>query len=160
MHMKNELEHLQDAEPAVPTEPAPQRRRRRVPLPPRPVIDFTIVEPHHAAIHGRLENWGIWSRGRYSPGSAPGFARYRSPSVVDRYGRVLAAPKSEPLDIGDARRIGAAVSLLPEPHRKALNWFYLQRSSPMQGCQDVGTTMWGLQLLIRDGRQMLVNRNF
>lgn len=134
------------------------RRPRHVPRPPRVIVDFSVIEPHQAAIHARLENWATWSRGRYAPASAPGFERYSSPSVVDRYGRVMAQPKQQPLDMGDARRIGAAVTLLPEPHRKALSWFYLRGTSPKNGCEYVGATMQHLYRLIHDGRQMLINR--
>ncbi|PZP92658.1 MAG: hypothetical protein DI587_31370 [Variovorax paradoxus] len=136
----------------------PPRHRRRDPRPPRVIVDFSVIAPHQAVMHARLENWATWSRGRYAPASAPGFERYQSPSVVDRYGRVMAQPKQQPLDVGDARRIGAAVTLLPEPHRKALGWFYVRGTSPKNGCMEVGATMEHLYRLIQDGRQMLINR--
>lgn len=144
---------------AVPAEPVPQRQRRREPRPPRPVYDFSVVDPRHREIHMRLENWAIWARTRYAPASAPGFERYQSPSVVDRHGRVLAQRRPTAVDPIDAQRIAAAVHLLPEPHRKALNWFYLKGTSPKRGCEEVGATMEYLHRLIHDGRQMLVNRS-
>jgi len=58
----------------------------------------------------------------------------------------------------DAMRIAKAVAALPVPHRSAVNWAYVRPVSPRRACQAIGTTMEGLALLLRDGRQMLLNR--
>jgi DNA-directed RNA polymerase specialized sigma24 family protein len=58
----------------------------------------------------------------------------------------------------DAQRIAKAVGHLPEPHRKALHWSYIRPVNPRRAASDLGTTLDGLALLVRDGRQMLVNR--
>jgi DNA-directed RNA polymerase specialized sigma24 family protein len=58
----------------------------------------------------------------------------------------------------DAAQIAKAVATLPVKHRSALNWHYVKPVSPKRACQALGESMEGLALLVRDGRQILINK--
>jgi DNA-directed RNA polymerase specialized sigma24 family protein len=62
------------------------------------------------------------------------------------------------VDHADARKIATGVAMLPQPHREALQWNYIYGGSPTKARKRLGVTSDGLMLLIRDGRQMLINR--
>ena len=118
-------------------------------------IDFHRVEEKHAEIHKRLQNWAQWANGSEPRGVSPMFRLYRSTA------RARGAESSwngVAVDGPDASRLARYIGLLPEPHRKALNWSYLKPVNPRRAACELGTTLEGLALLVRDGRQMLVNR--
>lgn len=119
-------------------------------------IDFHAVDPKHAEIDRRLTNWGRWCNGSGGPSSSPMFRLFRSPARVRAdYGTNV----SVPVDKSDAIRLSKAVIALPAPHRAAINWSYVRPVNPRRAAAAIGTTLEGLMLLVRDGRQMLVNRN-
>ena len=119
----------------------------------REYVDFHEVSEAHGPIHARLQNWARSLHSKAGRSAAPMFRGYQSPAVA-RWDQQAAMP----VDQGDARRIGVAVSGLPEPHRKALHWSYVLQSSPTAGRRYVGCTAEQLQRYVVDGRQMLVNR--
>ena len=47
---------------------------------------------------------------------------------------------------------------LPEKHRRALEWSYCNARNPARIASDLGVSLAGLADLIREGRQMLANR--
>ena len=47
---------------------------------------------------------------------------------------------------------------LPVNHRLALSWAYIKCSSPGKAARSLGLSLQGLRDMVRDGRQMLVNR--
>jgi hypothetical protein len=119
-------------------------------------IDFHAVEPKHADVHVRLENWARWSRGRGSGGnSSPMFRLYRPPqhwrNTAESVGHVNAL---------DAAEIQKAMPALPMKHRLALAWCYIVRNNPAKAAAQMGESLPGLALLIRDGRQMLINHGY
>lgn len=116
-------------------------------------IDFHQVEPHQREIDQRLLNWGKWCNGGDAPAVSPMFRMCPPPP------RVRADVKPTTVDSGDACKIAKAVSALPAPHRAAVNWAYVKPTTPLKACRALGTTMAGLALLLRDGRQMLINRD-
>ena len=118
-------------------------------------IDFHAVEAKHAAIHDRLLNWARWCNGSGGPSQSPMFRLFVSPARA-RAGEV--AHFSIPVDKSDAIRIAKAVIALPDGHRAAVQWAYVKPVSPRRAASNIGTTLTGLALLVRDGRQMLVNR--
>ena len=61
-------------------------------------------------------------------------------------------------DILKAQRTEKAVSKLPEKHRYAVRWCYVHRGHPAKAAKKAGVTIDGLYKLVRDGRQMLINR--
>ena len=119
----------------------------------RDYVDFHEVSAAHEVIHARLQNWAASVQGRHRNSVAPMFRDYRSPARA----RDQIEAKC-PIDYGDARRIGAAVTMLPTRNRMAIQWSYVLRSSPTAGRKYVGCTTDELQQYVIDARQMLVNR--
>jgi DNA-directed RNA polymerase specialized sigma24 family protein len=114
-------------------------------------IDFFYVAPHQQEIHKRLENWSRDCFSGKGGSASPMFRLYR-PDNFER------TPSTIPTDHADARKIAKGVAALPESHRMALHWNYLQGGSPTKARQRIGCTLEGLMLYIGDGRQMLINR--
>jgi hypothetical protein len=115
-------------------------------------VDFHVVDEKHEVIHKRLENWARWAHGGGGNGHvSPMFRLYRP----DNYER---GPISTPVDGTDAQRIAKGVAHLPLPHRQAINWNYISPTNPRRACQNIGTSLEGLAVLVRHGRTMLVNR--
>jgi DNA-directed RNA polymerase specialized sigma24 family protein len=121
----------------------------------RDAIDFHAVEEKHQEIHQRLVNWALWCNGRESGAMAPmwrmSVSTARAKGAEHTWATVC-------IDRMDAQRIQKAVTHLPEGHRDALNWSYVKPINPKRQAAIMGTTLVGLSLLVRDGRQMLVNR--
>jgi DNA-directed RNA polymerase specialized sigma24 family protein len=114
-------------------------------------IDFFYVAPQQQEIHKRLENW---AQSHFSAGgssASPMFRLYRP----DNYER--GAP-AIPVDSQDAHKIAKGVHALPDKHRHALNWNYIEGGSPTKARQKLGVTLDGLMSLITDARTMLINR--
>lgn len=123
----------------------------------RPHTDFNTVPEHQGAIHIRLENWGRWCYGAGHAQMSPMFRMYRSSETfASGYG---ALTSSAPVDTADAARVAKGVIALPEDHRHALSWYYVNRGSPMRACRRIGCGMEHLARLVVDGRTMLANRN-
>lgn len=119
---------------------------------PRQAVDFAYVEEKHRAIHERLEEWAIWVKPRRHSSIHPMFRQYRSPpSWVQTETRMSIDPLM-------AQATEKAVTALPNYHRAAVQWCYVFRSNPRKVCKALGVSHEGLGLLIRDGRQMLINR--
>lgn len=114
-------------------------------------VDFFYVAPHHAEMHKRLENWAQSHFSGGGPATSPMFRLYRA----DNYERP--AP-SIPVDTHDAVKIAKGVQALPDKHRRAINWNYIEGGSPHKVRQKLGVTMEGLMSLITDARTMLINR--
>ena len=118
-------------------------------------IDFHTVEAHQREIDERLRNWGRWCNGTPVSLTSPMFRMTPPPPRVRGE---MAYQSAYPVDKMDAQAIGKAVAALPASHRAAVNWCYVKPVGPKRACQEIGTTMDGLALLLRDGRQMLINR--
>lgn len=118
-------------------------------------IDFHAVEPHQREMDRRLENWGRWCNGSYAPLTSPMFRMTPPPPRVRGE---MAYQSADSVDRMDAQAIAKAVAQLPEKHRAAINWHYVKPVSPKRACQSIGVGMDGLAELVRDGRQMLINR--
>lgn len=120
----------------------------------RDAIDFFVVEDHQLAIHLRLENWSrcvtvYWARGAQHPMWAKSRSNARQWHEPDLM---------EPTNTLDGHKIEKAVAQLPIPHRDALRWNYVHRGGPLHAARKLGVTKDGLLRLVRDGRQMLINR--
>ena len=120
-------------------------------------IDFHAVEEKHLAIHGRLVNWGTWCNGSTASSTSPMFRLYIASAQARSHDGVTYGVSS--VDRLDATAIAKAVAALPESHRSAVNWCYVRPVSPKRAAQSIGTSLDGLMQLLRDGRQMLINRN-
>jgi hypothetical protein len=117
-------------------------------------VDFNYVEPAHRDIDAWLINWARWSMNRAGNSSSPMFRQYRSTDANQVYGSLAA----EPIDVIKAQAAQKAVTHLPQRNRLAISWCYIRRNNPRQAAQSFGESIEGLALLIRNGRQMLVNR--
>lgn len=120
----------------------------------RPYVDFSHVEPKHAEIDGRLINWARWCVNKAAGGQSPMFRMYRSTDIWSPPD----VGTAKPVDAIDAARIQVAVTKLPTPHRLAVSWSYIKRSNPRKAARELGHSLEGLALLVRDARQMLMNR--
>lgn len=118
-------------------------------------LDFHIVEKHQRDIDARLRNWGLWCNGSEASITSPMFRMTPPPPRV----RGEMAYAANTVDRLDAAKVGKAVAALPKYHRGALNWAYVKPVSPARACEALDTNMEGLARLLRDGRQMLINRN-
>lgn len=115
------------------------------------MVDFHAVEEHQRGIDKRLHNWALSCNSGGPPAVSPMFRLYRPDNWERGTTRV-------PVDHSDAVRIAKGVAALPIKHRKAINWAYLKPVNPRRACQEIGVSMDDLALLLRDGRQMLINR--
>lgn len=121
----------------------------------RDLIDFFVVEDHQLDMHVRLENWSRWVEHRMRQGGKqnPMWANTRSNA------RQWHDPElREPTNELDGQAMEKAVALLPIPHRDAIRWSYVWRGGPLHMARRLGVTKDGLMRLVRDGRQMLMNR--
>lgn len=117
-------------------------------------VDFFVIEDHQIAIHDRLENW----------------ARYvASKGIVWQQGPIWKLGKSNsrqwdvpelrpPVNQLDGADMEIAVRALPEKQRDALRWNYVYRGGALHAARRLGVTKEGLLMLVRSGRQMLINR--
>lgn len=123
---------------------------------PRKYVDLSSVPPSQWAMHDRLQNWALWSRG--SPGriakASPMFNLYRSSEAKRAYGEETTVP----IDHKDATRVAVGVTALPDKHRRAIHWCYLHPRDAMGQARELGVNLEGLSELIRHGRQMLINK--
>jgi hypothetical protein len=117
------------------------------------MIDFNRVELKHADINEKLENWARWVTPGRQSWVSPMFKQYRS-KAWQWHPREF-SDRARPLE---AAAMETAVSGLPEKHRYAIRWAYVWRSSPATAMRALGVSNEGLLLLLRDGRQMLINR--
>lgn len=118
----------------------------------RDAIDFHLVPDHQLAIHWRLVNWSRWCNGRPGNNCSPMFRGYRSTDV-------WSAPEiGTPVDKLDAAKVAKAVVALPEKHRAAVNWHYVKPVAPMRAARELAVSLAELAQLVRDGRQMMINR--
>jgi DNA-directed RNA polymerase specialized sigma24 family protein len=57
----------------------------------------------------------------------------------------------------DAVAVQKVMKDIPQRHRIAVQWCYVQRNNPLKACQSLGVSKHGLMELIITGRQMLIN---
>lgn len=112
-------------------------------------VDFEFIEAAHANIHKRLVNWGRWCRGRPQSQVAPMFRLYRSDEHWE------GQEPSIPVDKVDALKIAKGVSMLPQPHMRSLNWFYVSPCPPKRAAIALETNLPGLARFVTDGRKLL-----
>lgn len=117
--------------------------------------DFAFVPEDQLAMHARLENWGRSCNGGRSSSTSPMFRQFVPARHWD--GGYCVATRA-PCDRQDAVKVGRAVFGLPEPHRLALHWYYVQKTSVSQGRRAVCCTAESLAMYVIDARTMLINR--
>lgn len=119
----------------------------------RDQIDFFVVEHHQLKIHARLENWSRWCRNGPVSRVSPMFRLYRSTEVWARDDPPI------PVDSLDATKMQKEVAKLPRPHAGAIQWQYVNPwMVPARAARGLGVTLHELCKLVRDARQILMNR--
>lgn len=121
----------------------------------RETVDFHRVEEGHLAIDARLQNWARWCNGSSVSNTSPMFRLVPPPPRVRGD---IGFWAGAPVDKLDAAKMAKAVAALPAAHRASINWHYIKPVSPRKACQAIGCSMEGLGQLVRDARQMLINR--
>ena len=125
----------------------------------RGYVDFNVVAEAQRPMDIRLANWGRWCHGPMRRDVSPMFRGMPRDPQLRKPGDI--AP--ELMDPMDAAKLAKAVAKLPEKHRAALNWCYVldprsKEASPARASKKLGTSLQGLADLLRDARQMLINR--
>jgi hypothetical protein len=118
----------------------------------KPHIDFNAVSYAHEPMHERLVNWARWLRPRASSWVHPMWRGFKSSDTLSGHAVTV------PLNQLDAQAMEKGVSALPESHKFALRWCYVYGGQPRRAAAHVGETLEGLQVLIVNSRQMLINR--
>jgi hypothetical protein len=116
------------------------------------VVDFNRVDPQQVEIHERLENWAKWQRGGHPGNVHPMFRHYRARNAES------APSASAEVDGLDAVAVQKVMKDIPQRHRIAVQWCYVQRGSHVKPCELLGVSKQGLFELIVQGRTMVVNR--
>ncbi len=119
----------------------------------RDAIDFFAVDPHHADMHTRLCNWARFVAVRFTPGQHPMWR----PSISNSRQWHYPEPREE-VDTLDGLEVERRVGSLPPKYREALRWAYVWRTGPAKIKRTLGVTSEGLMQILRDARQMLVER--
>lgn len=115
-------------------------------------VDFHLVEDKHLAIHEALQNWARWCFNRGGAHSHPMFRWAKPAQHWD------AVNVQTPVDRMEAQRMEKEVGKLPTKNQAAIRWSYVYQGPPRRTAVMLGVSLDGLALLVRDGRQMLVNR--
>jgi DNA-directed RNA polymerase specialized sigma24 family protein len=127
---------------------------------PKAYVDFASVPPSQWKMHDRLTNWARWSRGASGERAritlSPMFGLYRSSEA--RTVREYGSETSVPIDHADATRIHVGVTALPDKHRRAIQWSYLDGRHPGGAARELAVTLERLCELVQHGRLMLINR--
>lgn len=118
-------------------------------------VDFDAVEAKHQTIHKRLANWASWVSVRHINQWAASSLWLQVKSNAWQW---HPPEYRETCDIIDAQYLEKEICKLPRPHADALRWCYVFRTSPGFMASKMGVNKSGLARLIRDGRQMLMNR--
>ena len=116
-------------------------------------IDFHSVQPDHAEIDASLRNWALWLFGTARSTTHAMWAWCKPSQPWEAAADVMLV-----VDPIEAMETETAVRRLPLQHREAVRWCYVYRTSPRRAAQTLGVKLDGLWLLVRDGRQMLSNR--
>lgn len=115
--------------------------------------DFHYVPSEHKAIDARLCNWADYVRVKFPSWVSPIWKLGKS------NGRQWHAPEFRAAcDVLDGNRLEIAVRALPEIHRDVIRWAYVHRYAEQRFRKQHGLTRDGLAQLLKDGRQMLINR--
>ena len=119
-------------------------------------VDYHRIDPDHAAIHERLQNWRRWVAGKsLAWASHPMWKNLKAKEefLARERGEYHIAP-----DLQDAHAIEKAVSMLPEKHRFAIRWWYVYSGNPLKAARQAAVSNARLAELVKEGRQMLINR--
>lgn len=117
-------------------------------------VDINHVPHHQREMHSRLLNWAMWVKPGQSASICPMFkTTFKSNSFQWH------APEYRPTcDVIDAQYMEKQVCKLPKKERDALVWWYVYKTGALKARKFFGETLEGLNGLVVNGRQMLINR--
>lgn len=124
----------------------------------RSYVDYDHVPDGQEEMHARLVNWARWIKSgsrdwAYHPMWKPCIAK-----ELEAQRLIREAAPLEPVNVDEAIAVERAVAALPDRHRKAVRWCYVFKHNPLAACKSIAVSKDTLAGLIRDGRQMLINR--
>lgn len=117
-------------------------------------VDYQRVQPEHADIHERLQNWARWVRVRTHGWQT--HSMWRKALTSKQWDAVPHIPV--PVNTLDAVDVEKAVSALPVKHREAIRWSYIHCRDPLSMARTLAVSKQGLADLVDVGRTMLNNR--
>lgn len=121
-------------------------------------IDYNHVPEEQQSIHELLVNWARWIKS----GSGGWACHPMWKPCVAKEQEALRHKRGEepkePIHVDDAIRIERAVAALPDKHRKSVRWCYVFQRNPLAACKAIAVSKDELARLVKDGRQMLINR--
>lgn len=119
------------------------------------MVDFSRIPTRHDAINLRLEHWAKWVSVHPQPWKVqPMFRQYRSHSWQWHAPEI----KTE-LNTLECVEVEKMVSQLPDKHRAAIRWAYVfPWIAPSVIRRELALTKEGLEQMLTDARDMLVNR--
>lgn len=121
----------------------------------RNYIDFSRIETDQDAIHLRLVNWARYVRDHPNMWPVqPMFRQAKTPRQWDISPHIRIE-----VDQLDGLLVEKTVRHLPEKNRDAVRWFYAYSAVPVgKMARHLGLSPAGLDVAVRDGRTMLINR--
>jgi hypothetical protein len=119
-------------------------------------VDFFLVPDNQLEMHARLLNWARFIRPSWSPQQHPMWNK----SISGRRGSSGGVDPMDGTDTGDGMKLEREVAKLPESHREAVRWYYVnvRGETLMAARRRMGVTVEGMVRLVNDGRLMLRNR--
>lgn len=117
-------------------------------------VDVGHIPHHQRDMHDRLVNWAMWAKPGQSASICPMFkTTFKSNSFQWHQ------PEFRPTcDTLDAVVIEKAICKLPKANRDALVWWYIYRCGALKARKAFGVTEAGLNDLVVNGRQMMMDR--
>lgn len=119
-------------------------------------VDVGHIPHHQGEMHDELLNWAMWAKPGTSASICPMFRAmgYMSNS------RQWHQPDFRPTcDILAAQAMEKLICKLPKVNRDALVWFYIHRFGALKARKLFAVTEEGLNSLVVNARQMLMNRS-
>lgn len=120
-------------------------------------VNYDYVPEGQGDMHERLVNWARWIKaGQRDWVAHPMWKPCIAKELEDLRARGLEL--TEPVKIDEAVATERAVAQLPNKHRQAVRWCYVFKHNPLAACRAIAVSKEDLARLVKDGRQMLINR--
>lgn len=117
-------------------------------------VDIGRVPHHQREVHEDLKNWAMWAKPGQSASICPMFKAMGYKSNSRQWHPVEYRPTC---DIIAAQFMEKAICKLPKQNRDALIWWYIYPSGALKARKFFGVTEFGLDKLVVDARQMIMN---
>lgn len=121
-------------------------------------VDYNHVPFDQEEMHNSLLNWARWINSGVGGWACHPMWKPCIAKEMEVLRQRREVEPEEPVRIDDAVAMERAVAALPEKHRKAVRWNYVFKHNPLAACKAIAVSKDELARLVRDGRQMLINR--